>query len=257
MEYQDVVRARGFGSVADLYDQARPTYPPALIADLLRGDPTDIVDVGCGTGKVGRLLLGAGRRVLGVEPDPRMAAVARRHGVEVEVSGWEAWEAGGRRYDLLVSGQAWHWVEPVAGVAKAAEVLRSGGRFAVFWNDMRHGPDVRAVFDRVYGRWAPDMLATSFALGVHAPSDGTDPAGEALAAGPFAGVVVGRRDEYHWHATYTPRAWADLVATHSDHLLLDPAVLAALQHDLVDGLAALGPSLDVPMCTDVLQAVRR
>ncbi|MCW2935319.1 MAG: hypothetical protein JWM19_6281 [Actinomycetia bacterium] len=29
-----------------------------------------------------------------------------------------------------VAAQAWHWVDPVAGAAKAAVVLRPGGRLA-------------------------------------------------------------------------------------------------------------------------------
>ena len=108
-----------------------------MVRDLLAGGPADILDVGCGTGKVARLLVGPGRRVLGVEPDRRMAAVARGHGIDIEVGTFETWDDAGRRFDLLTSGTAWHWVDPVAGAAKAAKVLRSGGGFAAFWNGTR------------------------------------------------------------------------------------------------------------------------
>ena len=77
----------------------------------------------------------AGCRVLGVDPDARMAALARRHGSRR--SRWptfEDWEPAGRHFDAVVAGQSWHWVDPVAGAAKAARVLRPGGRLAVFWN---------------------------------------------------------------------------------------------------------------------------
>jgi SAM-dependent methyltransferase len=257
-EYLDTVRARGFGAEAQRYDRSRPTYPDEMVVDLLADGPLDIVDVGCGTGTAARLFLGAGRRLVGVEPDARMAAVAADHGIDVEVSDFESWDSGGRRFDLLVSGTAWHWVDPAAGTARAAEVLRPGGRFAAFWNAMHHGPAVRAVFDRVYGRHAPAMLRTSFALGLVATIDETDdPYGEALAAGPFDGVVVGERRTYPWSTTYTPQEWVDLAATHSDHLLLDAGIRTALFDDLLEALSALGTSFAVALRTDLLTAVRR
>ena len=42
-----------------------------------------------------RLLAAPGVAVLGVEPDPKMAAVARRHGLEVEVGAFEQWDDAG------------------------------------------------------------------------------------------------------------------------------------------------------------------
>jgi SAM-dependent methyltransferase len=77
--------AESFGSDADRYDRARPRYPGALVdrivADARRSQPSpDVLDVGCGTGIVARQFQAAGCRVLGVDPDARMADLARRHG---------------------------------------------------------------------------------------------------------------------------------------------------------------------------------
>jgi predicted RNA methylase len=49
----------------------------------------DVVDVGCGTGIAARQFQAAGCRVLGVEPDGRIADFARQSGVEVEVATFE------------------------------------------------------------------------------------------------------------------------------------------------------------------------
>src|SRR3954447_15322634 len=85
-----------------------------------------------GTGIAARQFRAAGCTVLGVEPDARMAEFARRSGVEVDVATFEAWDPAGRHFDAVVAGTAWHWVDPVAGAAKAARVLRPGGRLAPF-----------------------------------------------------------------------------------------------------------------------------
>ena len=112
--------AESFGEDAERYDRTRPRYPDALIERIAAAGP-DVLDVGSGTGIAARQLQAAGCRVLGVEPDARMAAFGRSHGVPAEVATFEAWEPAGRVFDAVVAGQAWHWVDPVAGAAKAAQ----------------------------------------------------------------------------------------------------------------------------------------
>ena len=125
--------AESFGSDAERYDRARPRYPEAMVRQVVAASPgMDVLDVGCGTGIAARQFKAAGCRVLGVDPDARMADLARQFGVEVEVSAFESWDSGGREFDAVVAGQAWHWVDPVAGAAQAARALRPRGRLAVF-----------------------------------------------------------------------------------------------------------------------------
>ena len=123
--------AESFGVDPERYDRTRPRYPDALINRIVAESPgPEILDVGTGTGIAARQLRAAGCAVLGVDPDARMAGFARRAGVEVEVATFEAWDSGGRTFDALIAGQAWHWVDPAAGAAKAARVLRPGGLLA-------------------------------------------------------------------------------------------------------------------------------
>ena len=90
------------------------------------------LDVGCGTGKAATLVAARGVSVLGLEPDERMAEVARPHGLDVVVTPTRGWTA--RLHDVVYSAQAWHWVDPERGAAKAAEVLAPGGRWFALWN---------------------------------------------------------------------------------------------------------------------------
>jgi SAM-dependent methyltransferase len=226
--HDDRRRASSFGDDAAQYDRARPSYPSELIDDVVAGDVRDVVDVGCGTGRVARLLAARGCRVVGVDPDERMAAVAREHTIDVEITTFEEWDDRGRRFDALTSGQAWHWVNPERGVAKAAQVLRPGGRVAVFWNLGRHTDDVTAAIRSVYEPRRPDLLDNTVALGTAQVETRGD-------AEPFersdAFVNVEQR-EYTWKRIQKREAWLDELPTHSSHRLLAADELAALLDEL-------------------------
>ena len=153
----DRARAGSFGADAEQYDRVRPGYPAELVDDLLADGAVDVLDVGCGTGIASRLFAERGCRVVGVEPDDRMASVAWRHSLMVEDGTFETWDPAGRTFDLVISGQAWHWVDPEVGPRKAADVLRPGGRIGLFWNQGRHPDELRGEIEAVYERLAPRL----------------------------------------------------------------------------------------------------
>ncbi len=231
-------RAESFGAVAADYDRYRPGYPAALIDDLAALRPRRVLDVGCGTGKAARLLHARGFAVLGVEPDPKMAGVAREHGLAVEVGSFEEWDAQGRTFDLITSAQAWHWVDPVRGAAKAAAVLAPGGTLAPFWNFDEVDDVTRAVLDDVYRRHAPE-LAQLHAPGTRRPHQRSY-AEDLRATGRFADVTT---RTYTWRRTEPVEHWLGRLGTQSDHLLLGADRLAALLAALREGLSVRGDDL--------------
>lgn len=225
-------RAEAFGAVAADYDRYRQSYPEQLIDDLAALRPHDTLDVGCGTGKAAVLLAARGLHVLGVEPDPHMAAVARAHGIEVEVAAFEEWRDAGRTFDLITCGQAWHWVDPVAGAAKAARVLRPGGTLALFWNFDELDETSRPAVDAVYARMAPEARS-SLAPGSNSPQQRPYLA-DLQVSGAFAPVTT---RTYEWEQAEPVDEWVGRVGTHSDHLLLGRRRVAALQAQLRAALA--------------------
>jgi SAM-dependent methyltransferase len=232
MLHHDRARAGSFGEDAERYDRARPGYPSALVDALLTAVPSEVLDVGCGTGIAGRLLSGRGCRVLGVDPDPRMAAIARRHGLAVEIGTFDDWDAAGRRFDLVTSAQAWHWVDPSVRAMKAATVLRPGGRIGLFWNKGVHSVDLKRRFDAVYDRHAPE-LKCSVVLGRGSTEPFSDTAASLRAAG-FGDVQIA---SFGQDREYTTSAWLGQLPTHSDHRQLEPDRLRAL-------LGGLGEEVD-------------
>ncbi|MGH3917188.1 MAG: class I SAM-dependent methyltransferase [Pseudonocardiaceae bacterium] len=129
--HEDRRRADSFGTDAEQYDRARPSYPAELVDDLVGPDVRRVLDVGCGTGIAARLFAARGCAVFGVEPDARMAAVARRHGIDLAVTSFEAWDPPPEPFDLVLFAQSWHWVDPAISAVKAGGVLRPGGRLAL------------------------------------------------------------------------------------------------------------------------------
>ncbi|HYL71543.1 MAG TPA: class I SAM-dependent methyltransferase [Candidatus Dormibacteraeota bacterium] len=250
--HEDRTRALSFGSAAALYDRARPSYPAELIDDLMALKPSTALDVGCGTGKASRLLRERGVAVLGVEPDPRMAAVARSHGLQVEEATFEAWNPRGRRFDLIVSGQAWHWVDPTAGPATAAAVLPPGGHLAAFWNLGAHDPQTLAVLTPIYARMVPEIAESTTALGQH-PHEESSRVAAISESGHFERVEL---RSYTWEQWYTRAHWLDFLATHSDHAGLEPALRAALLDTVGDAVERMGGSLRMHFQTVLILATR-
>ncbi|MBZ6475162.1 class I SAM-dependent methyltransferase [Streptomyces griseocarneus] len=238
-QHRDV--AESFGSDAERYDRARPRYPQALVDRIIAAGPgtpgPDVLDVGCGTGIAARQFQAAGCRVLGVEPDARMAGLARRLGGRVDVATFEAWDPAGREFDAVVAGQAWHWIDPVAGAAKAARVLRPGGRLAAFWNVFRLPPEVAEAFATAYRQAMPDssfdLRAVRHTLDVYQAlfakaADGI------RAVGGFSAPEQWRFD---WEWTYTRDAWLDQMPTQG-------ALTRLPQDKLAEVLADVGAAID-------------
>lgn len=235
-------RAESFGAVAELYDRSRPSYPPALVDALLEQPVSRALDVGCGTGIAAALLAQRGVEVLGVEVDARMAALARSRGLTVEVARFEDWDDAGRRFELVTSAQAWHWVDPVAGAAKAASVLAPGGRLCVFWNLADPPAEFLERVNPVYERLAPGVERYSVLLG-RGRRERARPALEAIAAnGDFADAQA---RTFPWSRSYDTQAWLAQLMTHSDHQTLPVRQREALLEAVGAELDALGGSFEM------------
>lgn len=250
--FQERVRAESFGTVAELYDRARPSYPPALVDALLADGAQRVLDVGCGTGIAGALLASRGCRVLGVEVDERMAALARTRGLEVEVAPFERWDARGRDFDLVTSAQAWHWIDPAIGVARAAAVLDAGARIGLFWNFAEPPTELVERLAPIYARLEPALERRSVLLGNR--DDRAEPTLARLQAS--SEFEAAETVSFHWQKHFETVGWLDQARTHSDHQTLPPARRERLLSAIGEQIDALGGSFEMPYAT-VLVCARR
>ncbi|MFA1624901.1 class I SAM-dependent methyltransferase [Rhizobium mongolense] len=204
----DIPRKDYLGTVADLYEQNRPRYPPDVVTTILlslQEDPIDatIADVGCGTGIFTRQLarhVEHSCRVVGVEPNTSMreqarVATAAGSGIEYKAGTAEHMPFHDGECLVITAATAASWFDRPRFYHEVVRVIRPNGVLALVQN--------RRAF------WASESLAAleslleeatpSYRRGTH-----YDPAGgfrgvdyaSELAASPEFGPVIGRTWEW-------------------------------------------------------------
>lgn len=153
--------ASTFGEIAAAYERTRPSYAEEAIEfliDRLQIDASSTVtDLGAGTGKLSRLLVPTGARILAVEPQASMRHVLRAAVPSVEALDGtaEAIPLQDDSVDAVIAGQAFHWFRGEAALGEIGRVLVPGGSLGLVWN--RREPDdpaqtaIVALIDRYHG----------------------------------------------------------------------------------------------------------
>lgn len=217
------VESQRFDAVATQYEQYRPSYPAQLIDDVvtLSGLQPDahVLEIGSGTGKATRLFAQRGYAVLCLEPGQNLVDVARESlqafpQLRFHKSRFEEWDAGRKRFDLIFSAQAFHWVPQEIRFVKTAALLKPKGHLAIFWNMYPDiGGAIRRGLDEAYRRYAPELVREETPLDALIQQRAAS-----LAAEPqFENVIV---RTYPWAARYKTEAYLGLLNTYSDHLRL-------------------------------------
>ena len=142
-----------FGNVSGLYDQSRPSYPQKIIIDILAFlglSKGTVLDVGCGSGQASTLFAEKGFSVLGLDVSKDLIALARTKDSTIDFRdvSFEEISLSNASFDLVISAQAWHWINPEIGLNKAHQVLKSNGSLALFsyWQD---GGKKCVLFDKL------------------------------------------------------------------------------------------------------------
>jgi SAM-dependent methyltransferase len=148
------VAATGFDREAEVYEQARPGYPPETVAwfaeHLGLGPGVRVADVAAGTGKLTRLLAPLGARLSAVEPvaGMRQAFAAACPGVPLVAATAEQLPFATGALDALTVAQAFHWFDAERALTEFGRVLRPGGRVGLVWNARDRSNE---LVDRLWG----------------------------------------------------------------------------------------------------------
>ncbi|WP_433425262.1 hypothetical protein ACQP1V_20205 [Microtetraspora malaysiensis] len=147
-------------------------------------------------------------------------------------------------------------MDPVAGIVKAARVLRPGGRLAIFGHVYEPPAEVAEPFAAAYRRAAPDS-----------PLNG-QPARRPIdlyqaAYAKFADKIreTERFDDpeqwrFDWEQSYTRDQWLDLLPTTGGLTQLRPDQLAEILHAVGSAIDSLGGRFTMNYTTLAATAIR-
>jgi ubiquinone/menaquinone biosynthesis C-methylase UbiE len=132
--------ARGFEAVAREYERARPDYPAEaidrLIQDLEISRAARVLDLGAGTGKLTRMLVPTGARLVALDPVEAMRRTLAEMvpGLPVVGGTAEAMPFRAEVFDAVVAAQAFHWFRGEEALQEVHRVLKPAGRLGLLWN---------------------------------------------------------------------------------------------------------------------------
>jgi ubiquinone/menaquinone biosynthesis C-methylase UbiE len=129
-------QARSFGSVAEVYDRGRPSFPREAAEWLAGTQPVTVLELGAGTGKLTEQLVELGHDVHATDPDEAMLDVLRRRlpDTRTSIAAAEELPVPDRSFDVVVAAQCYHWFDLDRALPEIARVLKPGGHLALVWN---------------------------------------------------------------------------------------------------------------------------
>lgn len=147
-----------FDGIAEQYEASRPGYPAEAVEFITAtaglGPAAAVLEVGCGTGQLTAQLAYSGFRLTAIDIGPSMIAAARRRVARAEVSfqatSFEELDAVDASFDLIISGAAFHWIDPEVAFSKSARLLRPGGWLALLGTEEHYDDPVGAALDTLW-----------------------------------------------------------------------------------------------------------
>jgi len=248
-----------FNTVAALYDRARPGYPDGLFADatahLAKGER--ILEVGSGTGKATASFARLGFPILALEPGGNMIAAAKealtgRDNVQFIETTFENWTVEPGAFGLVTAAQAWHWVDPRVGFAKAFEALRPDGRLAVFGNAPAGMPgtlreDIAGIYEKYLPGYQSVVHEAAYRQG--------GPFGAMIEASDLFGPVTYKC--YPWKWPRTAESYTDHLRSTSHHRVMDERMRETILSEVAAVIEAHGGQFEEDYEAHLYMATRK
>jgi SAM-dependent methyltransferase len=191
------------------------------------------------------LFAGKGYEIHCIEPGENLNRAAARSmkgntRVTFERVRFEEWKVRANHFDLVLSAQAFHWINPDIGYRKAAMALKANGHIALFWNMYIgfHG-DLEGEIERVYRQCAPELTQQREATEAVIKRREE----KLSSSGYFSDVIVRR---FHWSERYEAMQYIGLLNTYSDHMRLPDRIRNNLNKGVAEVLYKNGGFINKP-----------
>jgi SAM-dependent methyltransferase len=215
-----------FESAALDYDQYRPGYPNIIVNEVVSlsclTSSSRLLEIGCGTGKATVQFASRGYMIDCIDPGRRLVSFAKRNcrswpNATFNVGRFEEMDPGQVDYDLVLSAQAFHWVDPRVRLFKVTRLLKSGGSLALLYNYPGRKKDRVMEF-------LTDAIREESGGRLESWDYIEDVAGwkkEIADSGLFCHIGIVR---HRWMYRYSAETYAGLFRTYSDFLSLPRSV---------------------------------
>lgn len=246
-------RKNWYSPVADVYYNARPSYPRELIDRAVGlaqlSSNASILEVGCGSGNATVAFAQFGFSMTCLEPNPDFCLLAERNcvsypNVAIYSTSFEEWELQAKQFNAVLSANAFHWIPSEIRYAKAAAALRDNGFLILLWNltpEPKH--EVYQAIEKVYQAYAPSLVRYEGAEVQAEILRGFEQ--EVLNSGFFKEVVV---EQTTCEVTYSIDDYLKLLSTLRR---LEPQVKELLFAGLREELEKLGDSVQLSFLSAV------
>jgi cyclopropane fatty-acyl-phospholipid synthase-like methyltransferase len=240
---QDRTLRTTFDGAANIYD-IRPSYPEEIIEEIISfsgiSKESCILEIGVGTGQITLPFAKRGYEMVGLELGPALAERARQNlqeypNVEIVTTAFEDWQSQDK-FDLLLSAQAFHWIETDIGLEKALTFLHDTGALALVWTlDESHEKAFYKETTPIFDKYIPVQPHRP------TPNEGYTRYKQALVESSAFGEVMGR--EVTWNQTYSKEDFLKLQDTQSNHRLLSEETRAEFHRELSKVIDLYGGSV--------------
>lgn len=242
-----------FSNVINDYEYARPKYPRSLYDKICTfsgiDDKSCILEVGAGTGQATDLFLQSEDYSIDLlevseeQADFLRVKYIRNGKVNVICSYFEECNED-KKYDMIYSATAFHWIDSEVGYPKAYRMLKEGGTIAVFWQMSSvtfYDFGIFKGLNEIKKKYLPYET-----LGFD--EDGIQKVKERRISQIQSGRCFGEPEcyEYRWVDTYDTDRYVTLINTYSSTQLLEENVRNAYLDEIRRHIDNNGKVVEIP-----------
>lgn len=166
-----IKKVEPYKGIAGIYDEIRPSYPERLIEDVISKTDLELDDnlleIGAGTGKATIQFAEKGFTIRAIEIGEDMAEIlydkcANYPNVSVDIISFEEWNSpNDKKYDMIYSAQAFHWIDKNIKYKKCHELLNDKGYLILFWynpsnNKLDKTREIQEKIDIIVNKYITD-----------------------------------------------------------------------------------------------------
>lgn len=248
------VKKNLFKTVISDYEFGRPQYSEELYEKIRRfsgiGPTSEILEVGAGTGQATDLFVSHGHKLDVLEISEEQVAYLRKKyqnypDITITKDYFEEYTTD-KKYDLIYSATAFHWIKCEDGYPKAWRMLRVGGTMAVFWDIFLDMYLSGGIFDELNAIKKIYMPQESVGLTVDEIKQKRI---KQITVGGF--FALPEYYEFKMLKRYDVQKFLAYLKTYSGTLMLDENMRTQYLKEVSNCLARHGGSIEVPEITSL------